>query len=100
MGIKDFMLKQMLKQKMKGMPEAEQQRMISMIEKNPDFFIGHAFFINKPEKDKIEIFNSKIIPLLYEYCQNNTETIKRILLDAGVQIKPTSIKENFQIIAE
>ena len=38
MGIKDFMLKQMLKQKMKGMPEAEQERMLSMIEKNPDFF--------------------------------------------------------------
>ena len=38
MGIKDFMLKQMLKQKMKGMPEAEQNRMLNMIEKNPDFF--------------------------------------------------------------
>ena len=32
------MLKQMLKQKMKGMPEAEQNRMLNMIEKNPDFF--------------------------------------------------------------
>lgn len=38
MGIKGFMLKQMLKSKMKGLPEAEQERMLSMIEKNPDFF--------------------------------------------------------------
>ena len=68
--------------------------------KNPDFFIGHAFFINKPEVDKIKIFNTKIIPLLYEYCQNNAETMKRILSEAGVQIKTTTIKENFQIIAE
>ena len=32
------MLKQMLKSKMKGLPEAEQERMFGMIEKNPDFF--------------------------------------------------------------
>jgi len=68
--------------------------------KNPDFFIGHAFFIFKPESDKTKILNTKIIPLLYEYCQNNAETVKRILLEAGIQIKPTSIKENFQIISE
>lgn len=68
--------------------------------KNPDFFIGHAFFINKPETDKTKILNTKIIPLLYEYCQNNADTVKKILSDAGVQIKQTGIKENFQIIAE
>ena len=34
----NFMLKQMLKSKMKGLPEAEQERMFGMIEKNPDFF--------------------------------------------------------------
>ncbi|WP_428330554.1 McrB family protein [Mucilaginibacter sp.] len=67
--------------------------------KNPDFFIGHAFFINKPEGEKIGILNSKIIPLLYEYCQSNTEAVKKILLDAGIQISPTTIKENYQIIA-
>lgn len=68
--------------------------------KNPDFFIGHAFFINKPETEKIPILNTKIIPLLYEYCQNNAEAVKKILGDAGVQLKATGIKENFQIIAE
>ncbi len=68
--------------------------------KNPDFFIGHAFFFNRSETDKIKILNTKIIPLLYEYCQNNADMVKRILSDAGVQIKTTTIKENFQIIAE
>jgi len=38
MGIKDFMMKQVLKQKLKGMPEAQQEMMMGMIEKNPDFF--------------------------------------------------------------
>lgn len=36
--LQNFMLKQMLKSKMKGLPEAEQERMLGMIEKNPDFF--------------------------------------------------------------
>lgn len=35
---KNFMLKQMLKSKMKGMPEAQQAKLLSAIEKNPDFF--------------------------------------------------------------
>jgi len=68
--------------------------------KNPDFFIGHAFFINKPESERIKILNTKIIPLLYEYCQNNADTVKRILSEAEVLIKQSGIKENFQIIAE
>lgn len=38
MGIKDFMLKQMLKSKMKGMPQAQQDMMLELIDKNPDFF--------------------------------------------------------------
>jgi hypothetical protein len=38
--------------------------------------------------------------LLYEYCQNNADTVKRILSEAEVNIKQTTIKENFQIIAE
>lgn len=68
--------------------------------KNPDFFIGHAFFINKPEADRAKILNTKIIPLLYEYCQSNAATVKNILTEAGVALKSTGIKENFQIIAE
>jgi hypothetical protein len=38
MGIKDFFVKQMLKSKMKGMPEAQQQMMLDLVERNPDFF--------------------------------------------------------------
>ncbi len=32
------MLKQMLKSKMKGMPQAQQDMMLELIDKNPDFF--------------------------------------------------------------
>ncbi|MDP3763362.1 MAG: hypothetical protein Q8Q92_01760 [bacterium] len=35
---KSFFLKQALKAKMKGVPEAERERMLALMEKNPDFF--------------------------------------------------------------
>lgn len=38
MGIKNFMLKQMLKSKMKGMPPAQQEVMLKLVEENPEFF--------------------------------------------------------------
>jgi len=36
--IQNFFIKQALKAKMKGVPEAQQQQILSMVEKNPDFF--------------------------------------------------------------
>ena len=73
---------------------------IYSVKNNPDFFIGHAFFINKPESDRAKILNTKIIPLLSEYFQNNANSVKSVLNAAGVAIKSTGIHENFQVIAE
>jgi alpha-mannosidase len=38
MGIKNFMLKQMLKSKMKGVPESQQEMIMNLLEKNPELF--------------------------------------------------------------
>ncbi len=38
MGIKDFFLKQALKYKMKDVPEAQREMLLSAMERNPDFF--------------------------------------------------------------
>lgn len=38
----NFLMKQMLKRQMKGVPEAEQEKIFAMIEKNPDFFMKIA----------------------------------------------------------
>lgn len=38
MGIKDFFLKQALKYKMKDVPPEQRDRLLSVMEKNPDFF--------------------------------------------------------------
>lgn len=38
MSLKNFLMKKMLKSQMKGIPEAEQDKMIALIEKNPELF--------------------------------------------------------------
>jgi len=38
MGIKNFFLKQALKHKLKGVPEAQREMLASAMEKNPEFF--------------------------------------------------------------
>jgi hypothetical protein len=35
---KNFLLKQTLRAKMKGVPEAERDKMLALMEKNPEFF--------------------------------------------------------------
>jgi hypothetical protein len=38
----NFLLKQMLKKQMKDVPQEEQEKIFTMIEKNPDFFMKIA----------------------------------------------------------
>lgn len=69
------------------------------LKKNPDFFIGHAFFINKDIDEKYDIFNLKIIPLLMEYFQNNLSHVKAVLDAAEIQVEEPSILNNYQLVA-
>ena len=46
----NFMLKQMLKSKMKGVPEAQQEKIFSALEKNPEFFEKIAKEIEQGKK--------------------------------------------------
>lgn len=50
MGIKDFFVKQMLKSKLKGVPEAQQEMMLGLVEKNPEFFKKIGDEIEKRKK--------------------------------------------------
>jgi len=36
--LKEFLLKQVIKRQLKGMPEAEVDRIITLVEKNPELF--------------------------------------------------------------
>lgn len=46
----NFMLKQMLKSKMKGVPEVQQEKIFSAFEKNPEFFEKIAKEIEQAKK--------------------------------------------------
>lgn len=46
----DMLMKQMLKRQMKGVPEAEQEKMLELITKNPDFFQNIATEVDKRMK--------------------------------------------------
>jgi len=46
----NFMLKQMLKSKMKGVPEEQQEKIFSAFEKNPEFFEKIAQEIEQVKK--------------------------------------------------
>lgn len=51
MGIKNFMLKQMLKSKMKGVPPAQQEMMLKLVEENPEFFKKIGDEIKQKQKE-------------------------------------------------
>ena len=55
--------------------------------KGPDFQIGHAYFMKKPDQEfQLEaIMNKRVIPLLYEYFMNDGETVNSILTKAKVK---------------
>ena len=48
--IKNFLMKAMVKRQLKGLPEDQQEMILSMIEKNPDFFMKVAHDIQEKVK--------------------------------------------------
>jgi 5-methylcytosine-specific restriction endonuclease McrBC GTP-binding regulatory subunit McrB len=55
--------------------------------KGPDFQIGHAYFMENGNKkfNLKSIMNKRVIPLLYEYFMNDSETVKTILENSGIK---------------
>lgn len=50
MSIKDFLMRKMLASKLKGVPQAEQDKLFSMIEKNPELFQKIAIEVQEEMK--------------------------------------------------
>ncbi len=51
MSIKDFLMKKMLQSQLKGVPQAEQDKLFAMIEKNPDLFQKIALEVQEQMKN-------------------------------------------------
>jgi hypothetical protein len=54
MGIKSFLMKKMLKSQLKGVPEAQQDMIISAVEKNPKLFEDIAHEVQEKVKGGME----------------------------------------------
>ncbi|MDB5259518.1 MAG: hypothetical protein JWO73_726 [Candidatus Taylorbacteria bacterium] len=48
--IKNFLMKQMVKKQLAGLPQDQQDMIITMIEKNPDFFMKIAHDVQEKVK--------------------------------------------------
>lgn len=49
--LKNFLMRQMLKRQMKDVPQADQEKVLSIIEKDPDFFASLAEEVQKKTKE-------------------------------------------------
>ncbi len=76
MGIKHFFLKQVVKHKMKGAPEAEQERMLALMERNPDFFKK----INDEVKRKVKSGKDETVATM-EVMRSHQAEFQRIMMD-------------------
>lgn len=50
MGLKNFVMKKMLKSQMKGVPEDQQDKILAMMEKNPELFQKIAMEVQEEMK--------------------------------------------------
>ena len=71
---KNFLMKKMLKSKMKDLPEAEQDKMIQAIEKNPDFFQNIATEVQAKMKEGKDQMTATM-----EVMRKHQEELKRIM---------------------
>lgn len=71
---KNFLLKKMLKSQLKGMPEAEQEKLIKMIEKNPKLFQTIA----QEAQAKIKDGKDQMTAMM-EVIQNYQEELKKAM---------------------
>lgn len=71
---KNFLMKKMLKSKMKDIPEAEQEKMLNAIEKNPDFFQNVAIEVQAKMKEGKDQMTATM-----EVMQKHQEELKKIM---------------------
>ena len=72
--LKKFLMKKLLKSKMKDIPEAEQEKMVGEIEKNPDFFQNIAAEVQAKMKEGKDQMSATM-----EVMQKHQDELKKIM---------------------
>lgn len=72
--LKKLLMKKLLKSKMKDIPEAEQEKMLNAIEKNPDFFQNIATEVQAKMKEGRDQMTA-----MMEVMKKHQEELKNIM---------------------
>jgi hypothetical protein len=72
--LKNFLMKKILKRQLKGVPQAEQDKLIGMIEKNPELFQRIA----QEAQAKMKEGKDQMTAMM-EIMQNHQEELKKIM---------------------
>ena len=72
--LKNFLMKKMLKSQLKGVPQDQQDKLIGMIEKNPQLFQTIATEAQAKMKDGKDQMTA-----MMEVMQNHQEELKKIM---------------------
>ncbi len=72
--IKDFFMKRLLKSQMKGVPEAEQERIIALVEKNPELFQKIAAEMQEKMKGGMDQMSAAM-----EVMKGHEQEIKKVM---------------------
>ncbi len=71
---KNFLMKRLLKSKMKDVPEAEQEKILQAIDKNPDFFQNVATEVQAKMKEGKDQMTATM-----EVMRKHQEELKKIM---------------------
>lgn len=74
MSIKDMLMRKMLKSQMKGVPEAEQEKMIKLVIENPELFQKIGLEVQAKMKEGKDQMSATM-----EVMQNHQDELKKIM---------------------
>ncbi len=65
--LQNMLAKQMMKRQMKGVPEAEQEKLLELITKNPSFFQNIAVEVDKKMKNEGKAQMAAVMEVMREH---------------------------------
>jgi len=73
---KRFVMKKMLKSQLKGLPESQQEKLIAMIEQNPDLFSNIAKEVKQKTKEGLDQMSATMV-VMQKHQKEIQEALKK-----------------------
>lgn len=75
--IQRFLMKRMLKSQLKGMPEDQQEKILALVEKNPDLFQKIAKEVQQKQKEGKDQMSATMV-VMQKYQKDLQEAMQQI----------------------